>query len=118
MGDDGKNFARYLRNNMTKPEVLLWVRLQGNQIGYDINRQFRIGAYVVDFYCRKYRVAIEIDGQVHDLKKGKDEVRDYFLMNQGVHVLRFSARLVLRSPDSVAEQIKEYLDRISNESTD
>lgn len=99
---------------MTKPEVLLWIRLQNN----DINRQFRIGTYVVDFYSRKYRLAIEIDGQVHELKKYADEVRDLYLMNQGVHILRFSARQVLCSPDSVAQQIKENLDRLAIESKD
>ena len=111
MAEGGKNFGRYLRSNMTKPEVLLWPLLQRKRLGHALNRQFQIGSYFVDFYCRKLRVAIEIDGKVHSLKKDKDEVRDLYLLNCGVSVYRCSARSVLRDPYFVAQHIKEILDR-------
>ena len=98
---------------MNSPEVYLWIRLQRRQIGYAFNRQFRAGKYILDFYCRKYRVAIEIDGKVHNLRKMKDETRDEWLCHQSIHVLRFSAKAVLYNTDYVVTQIKDYLDNLS-----
>ena len=92
MAEKNKKLARYLRNNMTDPEVYLWLRLQREQTGFAFNRQFRAGKYILDFYCRKYRVAIEIDGKVHALRRVKDEARDEWLSLQKIHVLRFSAK--------------------------
>ena len=101
---------------MNSPEVYLWLRLQKKQIGYAFSRQFRTGKYVLDFYCRKYRVAVEIDGMVHGMRRMKDEARDEWLSHQSIHVLRFSAKAVLYNSDYVVSQIKEYLDNLSSNS--
>ena len=58
-------------------------------------------------------VCIEIDGEIHQLKKAKDEIRDTYLVTHGVTVLRFSAKSVLKSPEAVAQQIKNYLEELS-----
>jgi very-short-patch-repair endonuclease len=97
---------------MTSPEVFLWLRLKERQIGYAFNRQFRSGRYVLDFYCRKYRVAIEIDGMIHQMRRKNDEARDEWLSHQSIHVLRFSAKAVLYNSDHVVTQIKDYLDNL------
>ncbi len=102
--------ARYLRNNMSLPEVLLWNCLKQDQIGFQFRRQDPYGPYILDFYCPEYCVAIEIDGTIHEGKKQKDEVRDTFLISHGVQVLRFSARSVLKNSAVVAIQIKGYIE--------
>lgn len=89
MPEKNKKLARYFRSNMTLPEVLSWKRLRSEQIGFAFSRQFRTGDFVLDFYCRELRVAIEIDGQIHALRKTKDEVRDEWLAHQQIYVLRF-----------------------------
>jgi very-short-patch-repair endonuclease len=62
-----KKLARHLRNKSTMSEVLLWRCLKGKQIlGYDFDRQRPIDRYIVDFYCKELRLAIEIDGSTHD----------------------------------------------------
>ena len=68
-----KNLARTLRNNSTLSEVLLWNHLKGKQMkGYDFHRQKPLDNYIVDFFCPKLRLIIEIDGESH-LFKGKDD---------------------------------------------
>lgn len=112
MSGDDKKFGRFLRNNMTKPEVLLWVRLSRRQIGYLINRQYRLHGYIVDFYCRSLNAVIEVDGKIHHLKQESDERRDLHLANHGIRVLRLTAKSILSNPEFVVMRIKEFLDEV------
>ena len=98
---------------MTKPERLLWSKLSRDQLGFQFRRQDPFGPYILDFYCPDLFVAIEIDGEIHHLKKIKDEIRDTYLMSHGVTVLRFSAKSVLKSPEAVARQIKTFLEELT-----
>jgi very-short-patch-repair endonuclease len=82
--------AHTLRQSMTLAEVLLWKRINGRQIlGYDFDRQRPVGEYIVDFYCKALRLAIEVDGQSHDFKEEKDACRQRELEALGIGVLRF-----------------------------
>ena len=64
-----KKLARELRQNMTLSEVLLWNQLkQAQMLGHDFDRQRPIDNYIVDFYCKDLRLAIEIDGASHDFE--------------------------------------------------
>ncbi|MDP2993407.1 MAG: DUF559 domain-containing protein, partial [Deltaproteobacteria bacterium] len=68
-----KELARRLRNSSTLSEVLLWNHLKGKQMkGYDFHRQKPIDNYIVDFFCTKLRLIIEIDGDSH-LFKGEED---------------------------------------------
>jgi very-short-patch-repair endonuclease len=114
MAKEKKNYARHLRKSMTLPEVLLWMQLNRDQLGFQFRRQDPFGTYILDFYCPELLVAIEIDGAVHEYKKVRDEIRDTYLMTHGVTVLRFSAKSVLKSPEAVAQQIKTYLEEFAS----
>ena len=57
-----------LRNNNPTCERQLWAHLKNKQLGFRFRRQFGIGPYVVDFYCPKFRLVVEIDGPSHDIK--------------------------------------------------
>jgi very-short-patch-repair endonuclease len=64
--------ARYLRNNMTETERRVWSRLRNRQVdGYKFRRQVPVGPYFVDFLCRSDRIAIEIDGPLHEEESDK-----------------------------------------------
>jgi very-short-patch-repair endonuclease len=64
--------ARELRNNCTQPEKILWQRLKGKQIrGFDFHRQKPLIYYIVDFYCTPLKLAIEIDGNIHNQEENK-----------------------------------------------
>lgn len=58
--------ANTLRRAMTLPEVLLWRELKQRPAGLKFRRQHPAGRYVLDFYCAKLALAIEIDGSAHD----------------------------------------------------
>ncbi len=103
-----KPFSQQLRKNMTDAELRLWTRIRGKQLKeYQFYRQKIIGDYIVDFYCPKAKLAIELDGGQHYTEEGreKDKVRDRYLTDHGLQLLRFSDRDVLTQLDGVLEKI-------------
>ena len=78
-GDVSK--ARQLRQTMTLPEVLLWNLLRKSPHGVHFRRQEWIRKYVLDFYCAKAKVCVEIDGIAHDMgdRPQHDGQRDAWL---------------------------------------
>jgi very-short-patch-repair endonuclease len=104
-----KAIARYLRQNMTVTEIMLWQRLKGKQIqGYDFDRQKPIDEYIVDFYCKKLKLAIEIDGAFHDSEEAQeqDRYRQSRLEAIGVRFLRFRDEDVRLRLDDVVQIIE------------
>jgi len=107
-----KIFSQQLRKNSTDAEKYLWSRLRGKQLkGYQFYRQKGIGHYIVDFYCPKAGLEIELDGGQHyeETGKEKDRVCDDVLKRTGLRVLRFSDREVFENIDAVMERIWSYL---------
>jgi very-short-patch-repair endonuclease len=107
-----KKLARKLRNNMTLGEVLLWQRLKRKQMrGYDFDRQRPIDRYIVDFYCKDLKLAIEIDGSSHDGEEAKvnDRIRQERLESLGVRFLRFSDADVKQRMEMVVSEIDRWI---------
>jgi ATP-dependent DNA helicase RecQ len=102
-----KGQARYLRNNSSYPEVKLWNRLKRDQTGNMFKRQWLLDGYILDFYCAKVKLAIEVDGKIHEIKARKDQDRDLHLKGEGIHVLRISARSVILDCEAVVARITE-----------
>ena len=98
---------------MTLPEVLLWNLLRKAPDGVVFRRQHPIGRYVVDFYCARAKVCIEIEGFAHEMadRPQRDEQRNVWLHDQGLEVVRIAAADVLRSPQDVAENLLRYCRR-------
>ncbi len=93
---------------MTDAERRLWSRMRGIQLkGYQFYRQKPIGDYIVDFYCPKANLVIELDGGQHYTEEGKekDTIRDRYLSRVGLQVLRFSGREVLTQTEGVLKKI-------------
>jgi very-short-patch-repair endonuclease len=102
--------AKSLRSTLTPPELALWTRLRARTPGHpNFRRQHPIGPYVLDFYCAKARLCVEVDGQGHDLgdQPVRDLRRDAFLEGEGVRVMRYRALEVMQDPDGVAQSIHE-----------
>jgi len=107
-----KPYARNLRTNMTDAEQLIWSKIRRKQINdLQFYRQKNIGHYIVDFYCPKGKLVVEIDGGQHYETEGmkKDQERDQYLQELGLSVLRFSDNDVLKNIDGVTERIYEHL---------
>lgn len=115
MHDYNKNLkplARELRKNMTDAEKLLWSRARRKQLrGYQFYRQRTIGNYIVDFYCPKARLVIEIDGGQHYFEGvvEADRLGDSYITNLGLRVLRFTNLDVLQNVEGVLEHIYDFL---------
>lgn len=107
-----KELARELRNNSTKAEVMLWKSLKGKQcFGYDFHRQKPLFKYIVDFFCYELMLAIEIDGLTHhdpDVHL-KDLEKEKFLVNSGIHVIRFTDEEVYFHKRDVLAEIERYV---------
>lgn len=99
--------ARRLRKEMSLPEVLLWQRLRGRAGGVKFRRQHPLAGYVVDFYCPKARLIVEIDGEAHNRRNrpARDAKRDAILAGHGFRILRISAAQILADVDAVAETL-------------
>lgn len=107
-----KEYSQRLRRNMTDAEKLLWSKLRRKQLkGLQIYRQRIIGDYIVDFYCPKANLIIEVDGGQHYTDEGidKDKIRDDYIKGKGIKVLRFSDREVLKNIGEVIERIYDNL---------
>ena len=103
-----KELARRLRRHMTVSEVLLWQELKGKQLlNYDFDRQRPIDNYILDFYCKDLKLAIEIDGDSHfwEGAQEKDAVRQLRLEELGVRFLRFDDMDVKRNMTFVLDTI-------------
>jgi very-short-patch-repair endonuclease len=98
---------------MTLPEVLLWNLLRKAPNGVVFRRQHPIGDFIVDFFCAKAGICVEIDGVVHDMGDNpeRDKVRDANLKASGFEVLRIPASDVLRAPEEVADALVRYCAR-------
>ena len=104
--------ARSLRRAMTPPEVRLWVRLRTlRDQGFRFRRQHPVGPYVLDFYCPELKLAIEVDGLVHDLgnRPERDVVRDEQLLALGIRTVRIPAAELLRDADQVGQSLYELI---------
>ena len=85
-----KVLSRNLRKKGTLSEVLLWNILKGKKIkGYQFMRQKPIDNYIVDFFCSKLKLIIEVDGISHNDKYKRDQIRQQRLESWGFSVLRF-----------------------------
>lgn len=107
-----KEIARKLRNNQTKAEQILWNAIRRRQLGgFRFLRQYCIGRYVADFYCSEGRLAIEIDGSIHDLEEQKayDEIREKEIIAKGIKVLRIRNEEIYCNLEGVLKRVLEKL---------
>ena len=95
-----KKASRDLRNKMTFAEIRLWSYLKNSQLaGRKFRRQHRFGYFILDFYCPSEKIAIELDGEPHNVVNiaQKDERRDAFLNGQNVKVIRIENKHIFAS---------------------
>jgi very-short-patch-repair endonuclease len=99
---------RQLRSNMTYCEKLLWMYIRKQQTNERFLRQFSIDNFVIDFYCPKLKLAIELDGSIHDLPEQKeyDLNRQKYLEKYGVHFLRITNEELLGNSDKAFARLE------------
>ena len=99
--------AKELRQDMTDAERLLWESLRHNQLeGWHFRRQQVIDGFIVDFYCHRKGLVVEVDGGIHHQHPNYDMERDRLMCQRGLRVLRFAN-------DEVTSNLAGVLQRIA-----
>jgi len=102
------DIAQRLRRQLSVPEARLWNRLRARAPGKPVfRRQHPIGPYVLDFYCARARLAIEIDSASHDMgdRPRRDVRRDAWLEKHGITVVHIVASDLTRRINEAADAI-------------
>lgn len=105
-----KDRRRTLRNNMTRAEAILWqVLRRKNILGCRFLRQYSVDCYILDFYCPKLKLAIEVDGDSH-FKDGAEKYdlnRQRFIESLGIQFLRFTNHEIYQNLNGVCQVIRD-----------
>lgn len=105
--DQIQKFRRQkLRKNQTEAEKILWEKVRNRKLSdLKFYRQYSIGPYILDFFCPKTRVGIELDGEQHKEAKEYDKEREFFLEKAGVHIIRFWNQEIINNLEGVLKNI-------------
>ena len=103
--------AQYLRKSMTDEEKKLWYQFL-RRLPVTVRRQKNIGNYIVDFYIASAKIVIEIDGIQHQFpeNKEKDDIRDDYLNDLGIKVMRFNNLMINDNFGYVCKKILSELE--------
>ena len=102
--------AQELRKNLTPQEKRLWDRIRRGQLnGMHFRKQHPYNIYILDFFCFKANLAIEVEGKIHLRRKEYDKERTRFLESSGLKVLHFRNEDIENRIDWVIEIIKKHL---------
>ena len=88
---------------MTPSEIALWRAVRAKRFkGLHFRRQHPFGPYILDFYCDATKLAVEVDGGIHQPEDQmlRDAARDAWVAQHGVQTLRLPARLVVENIDA------------------
>jgi very-short-patch-repair endonuclease len=106
--------VKFLRQNSTAAETLLWHQLRRKRLGnLRFRRQYRIGVYIVDFVCLAARLVVAVDGDSHDQTFEDDQRRTRWLEEQGFRVIRFWNQEVAGNLEGVVRTIEIELSKAS-----
>ena len=117
-GANKKIFLRSieLRSSMTIAETRLWEELRKKELfKARLKRQHPVDIFVLDFYCHKYKLAIEVDGEIHlqEEVRERDDGREHEIEKLGIKILRFTNKEVLGNIEFVKECILHKINSLS-----
>jgi very-short-patch-repair endonuclease len=105
-----KQFARQLRQDQTSAEEKVWEILRDRRLfGLKFRRQHVVEGFVVDFYCPEHKLAIEIDGGIHDRRKDYDELRQREIESKFNTVIRVKNEEIADNCAVLIKKIKEVI---------
>jgi very-short-patch-repair endonuclease len=101
--------AQGMRATPTRSEEALWRALSGSHLGVAFRRQVPFGKFILDFVAPSVRLAVEVDGRIHALRRGADARKERALRRAGYRLIRVDAEQVLRELPLVVALIREAL---------
>jgi very-short-patch-repair endonuclease len=106
--------ARDLRTKSTQSEQKIWHWLRNGYLkGYKFRRQHPVDGYILDFYCARLKLCIEVDGESHDTDRrvAYDDSRTSRLRTLGIEVLRIRNEHIAEQPDGAWSLIVDAVNR-------
>ena len=102
--------ARDNRKDPTPAEETFWQAVRDHGIGgYQFRRQHPVGPFILDFYCAKRKLAVELDGAIHEQQLELDQARTEALATLKIQVIRFRNEEVIEDLAGVVARIAESL---------
>ncbi len=91
----------------------MWQHLRNRRLfGLKFRRQHPLGRFILDFFCHKHLLVVEVDGGIHEFQSEHDEMRTEWLQQQGYRVVRFKNEDVISNIDGVLTEIAKVCGRI------
>ena len=103
---------RQLRQQQTLPEKIIWEHVRNRRLlGYKFRRQYSVDKFVIDFYCPELKLAIEVDGSIHDSaeQKSYDKMRQHKIENYGITFFRITNEELMSNPNMAFERIESCI---------
>lgn len=105
-----RDFARQLRKDQTSAEEKVWELLRDRRLfGLKFRRQHVIEGFVVDFYCLERKLAIEVDGGIHERRKEYDRLRQQEIESKFNTVIRVKNEDIENNCVVLIGKIKEVI---------
>lgn len=107
-----KTIRQKLRNEAPSAEKVLWEKIRRRQINdLKFHRQYGIANFIVDFYCPKISLVIELDGDTHRQlgEPEKDQLREKRLKELSLKILRFNNNDIYHNLGGVIDKIYEII---------
>ena len=102
--------AREMRKAPTPAEEKMWQEIIKNRPwGYKFTRQKPIWSFILDFYCAKLWLAIELDWEGHKKNKEYDKQRTSFLSSKWISVIRYRNNDIIHKADKVYKDLLDYI---------
>jgi very-short-patch-repair endonuclease len=100
-----------MRHNPTLAEAKLWDYL--GKLPFRVRRQCPLKGFILEFYIHKFKLVIEVDGEIHDTPEAQlyDAERTKVLEGIGLRVVRFKNHEVLEDFENVCAELDELLER-------
>lgn len=112
-----KQTRRKLRKEMTYAEKIMWIHLRKKgTLACKFRRQYSVDSYIIDFYSPEIKLAIELDGNVHELPEQKeyDIKRQKYIENFGITFIRITNDEFLGNPNKAFDRIENEIRRLKN----
>jgi len=98
--------AQQFRKKPTSSEAILWQALRNRKLeGRKFKRQQPIGSFIVDFFCGKERLIVEVDGSIHQNQQQADQQRQQLLESLGLRFIRLKSELIEQDLPTALSQI-------------
>lgn len=103
-----------MRREPTNAELILWQELRAKKLGVKFRRQHLIDQFIVDFYCVKLGLVVEVDGGVHGRQRSADLEREKILKALGCSIIRFNNKAVKENLQKVVSEIQDVIRSLSD----